>query len=76
MYNLWHFQARKVEDLGSVDFDEEIKKRFKQVYVPNWFTVDLKTGASTNSMCMVCVEESKLFLSTNNVCTSLKMSVL
>lgn len=37
-------QACKVEDLGKVEFDEEIKKRFKMVYVPNWFSVDLKTG--------------------------------
>jgi len=34
----------KVEDLGQIDFDEEIKKRNKMVYIPNWFTVDLKTG--------------------------------
>ena len=40
------FQANKVEDLGCVDYDEEIKKRFKTVYVPNWFSVDLKTGVS------------------------------
>lgn len=37
-------QASKVEDLGPVDFEEEIKKRFKMVYVPTWFNVDLKTG--------------------------------
>ncbi|XP_054154026.1 WD repeat-containing protein 48-like [Oppia nitens] len=37
--------ATKVEDLGTdVDFDTEVKKRFKMVYVPNWFTVDLKMG--------------------------------
>ena len=36
----------KVEDLGKVDFEDEIKKRFKMVYVPNWFSVDLKTGVS------------------------------
>ena len=35
-----------MEDLGAVDFDDEIKKRFKMVYVPNWFSVDLKTGVS------------------------------
>jgi len=40
------FKACKGEDLGKVDFDEEIKKRFKMVYVPNWFSVDLKTGVS------------------------------
>nr|CAD7599540.1 unnamed protein product [Timema genevievae] len=37
-------KACKIEDLGAVDFDEEVKKRFKMVYVPNWFNVDLKTG--------------------------------
>lgn len=41
-----HLQACKGEDLGKVEFDEEIKKRFKMVYVPNWFSVDLKTGVS------------------------------
>ena len=40
----YNFQARKVEDFGHVDFEEEIKKRFKMVHVPNWFSVDLKTG--------------------------------
>lgn len=34
----------KKESLGKIDFEEEIKKRNKQVYIPNWFTVDLKTG--------------------------------
>lgn len=38
----------KVEDLGSnVDFEAEVKKRFKMIYVPNWFTVDLKMGMLT-----------------------------
>ena len=40
------FQARKVEDLGDVDFEVEIKNRFKMVYVPHWFSVDLKIGVS------------------------------
>ncbi|KAJ8893603.1 hypothetical protein PR048_006203 [Dryococelus australis] len=40
-------KACKVEELGQVDFDEEVKKRFKMVYVPNWFNVDLKTGMLT-----------------------------
>lgn len=39
--------ACKIEDLGQVDYEEEIKKRFKMVYVPNWFNVDLKTGMLT-----------------------------
>lgn len=36
----------KSEDLGKVDFDETVKTKNKLVYVPNWFTVDLKTGVS------------------------------
>lgn len=40
-------KACKVEDLGQVDFEEEVKARFKMVYVPNWFNVDLKTGMLT-----------------------------
>ncbi|GBP16829.1 WD repeat-containing protein 48 homolog [Eumeta japonica] len=40
-------KASKVEDLGEIDYDEEVKKRFKMVYVPNWFNVDLKTGMLT-----------------------------
>ncbi|KAG8233117.1 hypothetical protein J437_LFUL012543, partial [Ladona fulva] len=40
-------KACKVEDLGKVDFEEEVKKRFRMVYVPNWFNVDLKTGMLT-----------------------------
>lgn len=37
----------KKEDLGKVDYEEEIKKRNQRVYIPNWFTVDLKTGMPT-----------------------------
>ncbi|KAK3087830.1 hypothetical protein FSP39_011232 [Pinctada imbricata] len=45
---LWDvLTARKVEDLKKVDFEEQIRKLFKMVYVPNWFTVDLKTGLLT-----------------------------
>ena len=33
-----------MEDLEFADYEEEIKKRFKTVFIPNWFTVDLKTG--------------------------------
>lgn len=39
-------KACKVEEIGQVDFDLEVKKRNKTVYVPNWFNVDLKTGVS------------------------------
>ena len=39
-------QAKKLQHLGKVDFDEEIRKRKEPVYIPNWFTVDAKTGVS------------------------------
>lgn len=39
-------KAVKAGDLGQVDLDEEVKRRNKMVYVPNWFNVDLKTGVS------------------------------
>lgn len=35
-----------MEDLGKVDFEGEKEKRNKPIYVPSWFTVDLKTGVS------------------------------
>lgn len=41
-------KIKKVEDLGKVDFEEEIKKRSQRIYVPNWFMVDLKTGVSVS----------------------------
>uniref|UniRef100_A0A0B6ZUX5 Uncharacterized protein n=1 Tax=Arion vulgaris TaxID=1028688 RepID=A0A0B6ZUX5_9EUPU len=45
---LWDvLTARKVEDYHKSDFDEIVKKHFKMVFVPNWFTVDLKTGLLT-----------------------------
>ncbi|KAL4217901.1 WD repeat-containing protein 48 [Mactra antiquata] len=45
---LWDvLTAKKVGDLGKLDLEEEIKNRFKMVYVPNWFSVDLKTGMLT-----------------------------
>ncbi|XP_043462257.1 WD repeat-containing protein 48 [Leptopilina heterotoma] len=40
-------KASKVEELGHVDFDQEVKNRNKIVFVPNWFNVDLKTGMLT-----------------------------
>ena len=39
-------KAVKVSDLGPVDLEEEVKRRNKPIYVPNWFNVDLKTGVS------------------------------
>lgn len=39
-------KAVKVENLGKIDFEEVVKTRNKTVYVPTWFTIDLKTGVS------------------------------
>lgn len=41
-------KVAKVQDLGQgVDFDEELNRRQQKIYIPNWFTVDLKTGMPT-----------------------------
>ena len=34
------------ENLGKCDYEEEIRKRTKMIFVPNWFSVDLKVGVS------------------------------
>ena len=51
-------EARKVQDIGpNADFDEEIKKRSStNSYVPNWFSVDLKTG-----LLAITLEEPECF---------------
>lgn len=49
-------KACKVEELGVVDYEEEIKKRTQMVFVPNWFSVDIKTGMLT-----INLEESDCF---------------
>ena len=45
-------KASKIGDLGQVDLDEEMKRRNKTVYVPNWFNVDLKTGVCFIWLCV------------------------
>ncbi|KAF7281811.1 WD repeat-containing protein 48 homolog [Rhynchophorus ferrugineus] len=42
-------RAQKVEDLGPVNYQNELKTRNSErlVYVPNWFNMDLKTGMLT-----------------------------
>lgn len=40
----------KKENLGKVDFDEQLKKLNQRVYIPNWFTVDLKIGVCTQNL--------------------------
>ncbi|XP_059483067.1 WD repeat-containing protein 48 [Neocloeon triangulifer] len=52
-------RAKKVETLGSIDFQQEVTERSKKrVYVPNWFNVDLKTGMLTIHLCQ---EENDCF---------------
>ena len=40
------FQARRMQDYGSVELDDLARELNKQQYVPSWFSVDLKTGVS------------------------------
>ncbi|KAL5961726.1 WD repeat-containing protein 48 [Taenia solium] len=37
-------QAKIVQNLGTVDFDTVVKEREKFIYVPSWFSVDLRCG--------------------------------
>lgn len=55
-------KATKVSDLGQVDLDEEVKKRNKTVYVPNWFNVDLKTGVSIFFLYVMNMLDANAFL--------------
>ena len=34
----------KEEDLGQVDIDDEANTRKGKMYIPNWFSVEVKTG--------------------------------
>jgi len=40
-------KAAKLADLGLVDMEHVVEERQQTVFVPNWFTVDLKTGMLT-----------------------------
>lgn len=39
-------KAKIVQNLGPVDFDTVVKEREKFIYVPSWFSVDLRCGVS------------------------------
>ena len=41
-------QAVKEEELGEVDIDNEAKMRRGKMYIPNWFSVEVKTGVRDN----------------------------
>lgn len=43
-------KVAKVKDLGTVDFDNELNQHNPKIFIPNWFTVDLKTG-----VCFICI---------------------
>lgn len=49
-------RGRKVADHGQRSMEEVIKENFKKVFVPSWFTVDLKSG-----MLQITLDESDFF---------------
>uniref|UniRef100_A0A915AQJ8 WD repeat-containing protein 48 homolog n=1 Tax=Parascaris univalens TaxID=6257 RepID=A0A915AQJ8_PARUN len=49
-------KGRKVSDHGKRSMEEVIKDNFKKVFVPSWFTVDLKSG-----MLQITLDESDFF---------------
>ena len=36
----------KEAELGNVDIDDEAENRRGKLYIPNWFSVEVKTGVS------------------------------
>lgn len=51
LYCLYFIKATKVKDLGNVSLEEEREKDSKKnIYVPNWFTVDMKTGVISSHL--------------------------
>jgi len=56
---LWDvLKAVKLTDFGKINYEDECMKRKEMVHVPNWFTVDAKTG-----MLNVTLDESDCFSS-------------
>jgi hypothetical protein len=49
------------ENLAKCDYEEEIRKRTKTIFVPNWFSVDLKVGVSDRSFYQSTVYRSHSF---------------
>lgn len=43
-------KVTKIKDLGPVDFDNEFNQHNIKVFIPNWFTVDLKTGVRNSCL--------------------------
>ncbi|KRX34806.1 WD repeat-containing protein 48, partial [Trichinella murrelli] len=54
---LWDvLRARKAKDFGCQNFEQKLKEQFKMLFVPNWFSVDLKTG-----MLQITLDEADCF---------------
>ena len=68
-------KACKVEDLGNVDFDQAVEERQQTVYVPNWFTVDLKTGMLTIHLGQVTDQSLVNIKYLHQSCVRMKMTV-
>lgn len=51
-------KAKKLADFGCISFEDECMKRKEMIFVPNWFTVDAKTG-----MLNITIDESDCFSS-------------
>ncbi|VDN50699.1 unnamed protein product [Dracunculus medinensis] len=49
-------RGKKASDHGKRSMEEVIKENFKKVFVPSWFTVDLKSG-----MLQITLDESDFF---------------
>ena len=45
----------KEEDLGRVDIDEEANVRRGKLYIPNWFSVEVKTGVRRQDALCSCL---------------------
>lgn len=37
-------KGRKVSNYGKTDIEQVVKEHFKKIFVPSWFTVDVKSG--------------------------------
>ena len=56
---LWDIlKAKKLTDFGAINFEDECMKRREMIFVPNWFTIDAKTG-----MINVTLDETDCFSS-------------
>ena len=57
-------QACKEREVGVVDIDTEAEERREELYVPSWFSCDIKTGVS----CKILSLYSSLFFLPLSLC--------